>query len=93
MLRALVQGVLDHLDSLRGLARVLLLGVVGLGLVFLLGLVALEFHSLRALEDCLVFGYSLVLVLVFLLCCWIRILRSLHLGLGLGSVLELESFL
>ena len=35
-------------------------------------------------------GYSLVLVLVFLLRCWICILRSLRPGLGLGSVLELK---
>ena len=76
-----------------GLAWVLLLGVVVLGLTILLGLGVLEFHSLLAIEDCLVFGYSLVLVLVFLLRCWIRILRSLRPGLGLESVLELESFL
>ena len=76
-----------------GLAWVLLLGVIVLGLAILLGLGVLEFCSLLALEGCLVFGYSLVLVLVFLLRCWIRILRSLRPGLGLESVLELESFL
>ena len=76
-----------------GLAWVLLLGVIVLGLAILLGFGVLEFHSLLGLEDCLVFGYSLMLVLVFLLRCWIRILRSLHPGLGLESVLELESFL
>ena len=71
----------------------LLLGVIVLGLAILLGLGVLEFRSLLALEDCLVFGYSLVLVLVFLLRCWIRILRSLRPGLGLESVLELEVLL
>ena len=76
-----------------GLAWVLLLGVIVLGLAILLGLGVLEFRSLLALKDCLVFGYSLVLVLVFLLRCWICILRSLRPGLGLGSVLELEFFL
>ena len=34
-----------------------------------------------------------MLVLVFLLHCWIRILRSLRPGLGLDCVLKLESFL
>ena len=76
-----------------GLAWVLLLGVIVLGLAILPGLGVLEFRSILALENCLVFGNSLVLVLVFLLHCWIRILRSLHPGLGLESVLELESFL
>ena len=76
-----------------GLAWVLLLGVIVLGQAILLGLGALEFHSLLALEDCLVIGCSLVLVLVFLLRCWIRILRSLRPGLGLDSVLGLESLL
>ena len=76
-----------------GLAWVLLLGVIVLGLAILLGLGVLEFHSLLMLEDCLVFGYSLVLVLVFGLRCWIRILRSLRPGLGLESVLELEVLL
>ena len=52
-----------------GMAWVLFLGVIVLGLVILLGLGVLEFHSLLALEDCLVFAYSLVLVLVFLLRC------------------------
>ena len=93
MLGALLQRVREYLGPLRGLAWVLLLGVVALGLVFLLGLVVLEFRSLLELQDCLVSGYSLVLVLVFLLRCWIRILRSLRPGLGLGSVLKLEFFL
>ena len=93
MLVALVLRVQECLGPLRGLAWVLLLGVVALGVVFLLGLVVLEFRSLLALEDCLVSGYSLVLVLVFLLRCWICILRSLRPGLGPGSVLELEFFL
>ena len=93
MLGALLQRVLAYLGPLRGLAWVLLLGVVALGLVFFLGLVVLEFRSLLALEDCLVFGYSMVLVLEFLLRCWIRILRNLRPGLGLEYVLELESFL
>ena len=74
------------------LAWVLLLGVIVLGLALLLGFGVLEFRSLLVLEDCLEFGYSLVLVLVFLLRCWICILRSLRPGLGLESVLELESF-
>ena len=93
MLGALIQWVLEYLGSLRGLAWVLLLGVVVLGLVILLSLGVLEFRFLLALEDCLVIGYSLVLVLVFLLRCWIHILRSLCPGLGLESVLELECFL
>ena len=76
-----------------GLAWVLLLGVIVLGLVILLGLGVLEFRSLLALEKCLVFGYSLVLVLEFLLRCWIRILRSLGPARGLESVLGLGSFL
>ena len=76
-----------------GLVWVLLLGVIVLGLAILLSLGVLEFRSLLALEDCLLIGYSLVLVLVFLLRCWIRILRSLRPGLGLESVLELGSLL
>ena len=52
-----------------GLAWVLLLGVIVLGLAILVGLGVLEFRFPLALEDCLVFGYSLVLVLVFLLRC------------------------
>ena len=47
----------------------LLLGVIVFGLVIVLGLGVLEFRLLLALENCLVFGYSLVLVLVFLLPC------------------------
>ena len=86
---ALVQRVLEYQGPLRSLAWVLLLGVVALGLVFPRGLVALEFGFLLVREDCSVLGYSLVLVLVFLLRCWIRILRSLRPGLGLESVLEL----
>ena len=93
MLGALVQLVLVFLDPVLGPALVLLLGVAVLGLAILLGLGVLEFRSLLVLEDCLVFGYSLVLVLVFLLRCWIRILRSLRPGLGLGSLLGLEYFL
>ena len=93
-LGALVPLALESRDLVvLGLAWVLLLGVIVLGLAILLGLGVLEFRFLLALEDCLVFGYSLVLVLVFLLHCWIRILRSLRHGLGLGSVLELESLL
>ena len=84
MLGALVQRVLEYLGLLRGLAWVLLLGVVALGLVFLLGLVAQGFHCL------LVLGYFLVLVLEFLLRCWIRIVRILRPVLGLESVLGLE---
>ena len=76
-----------------GLAWVLLVGVIVLGLAILLGLGVLESRSLLALEDVLVFGYSLVLVLVFLLRCWIRILRSLRPDLGLEFVLELEYLL
>ena len=52
-----------------GLAWVLLLGVIVLGLATLLGLGVLKFRSLLALENCLVLGYSLVLVQVFLLRC------------------------
>ena len=92
-LGALVQLVLVFLDPVLGPAWVLLLGVIVLGQAILLSLGVLEFHSLLVLEDSLVIGYSLVLVLVFLLRCWIRILRSLRPGLGLESVLELESFL
>ena len=71
----------------------LLLSVVVIGLGILQSLGVLVFRYLLALEDWLVFGYSLVLVLVFLLRCWIRILRSLRPYLGLESVLGLESFL
>ena len=78
-----------------GLAWVLLLGVLVLGLGILRDLGVLEFRYLLVLGDFLVLqvGYFLVLILVFLLRCWIRILRSLRPGLGLESVLELESFL
>ena len=76
-----------------GLAWVVLLGVIVFGLAILLGLGVLEFCYLPALGDFLVLGYFLVLVLVFPLRCWIRILRSLRPGLGLVSVLELGSFL
>ena len=69
ILGALVQLVLVFLDPVLGPAWVLFLGVVVLGLGILQGLGVLEFRSLLALEDCLVFGYSLVLVLVFLLRC------------------------
>ena len=62
----------------------LLLGLVALGLVFLLGLVAQWFRYLRGL------GYFLVLVLGFLLRCLIRILWILRPDLGLESVLGLE---
>ena len=96
-LRKLGVLVLLALDS-RGLvvlgeAWVLLLGVIVLGLAILLGLGVLECRSFLALEDCSVFGYSLMLVLVFLLRYWIHILRSLRPGLGLESVLELEVLL
>ena len=93
MLGVLVQLVLVFLDLVLGPAWVLLLGEVVLGLGILQGLGVLEFRCLLALEDCLVLWYFLVLVLVFLLRCWIRILRSLRPGLGLDSVLELEFFL
>ena len=92
MLGALVQLVLVFLDLVLGPARVLLLGVVILGLGMLQGLGVLEFRCILALEGFLVLGYFLVLVMVFLLRCWIPILRSLRPGLGLESVLELESF-
>ena len=86
-LRKLSVLVLLALESLGlvvlSLAWVLPLGVIVLGLAILLGLGVLEFRSLLALEDCFVFRYSLVLVLVFLLHYWIRILRSLRPGLGL----------
>ena len=89
MLGALVQPVLVFLGPVLGPAWVLLLGVVVLGLGILQGLGVLAFRYLLVLEDCLVIGYSLVLVLVFLLRCWIRMLRSLRPGLGLESILEL----
>ena len=63
MLGALVQGVLEYQGPLRGLAWVLLLGVVALGLVFLLGLVVQGSRYPLAL------GYFRVLVLEFLLRC------------------------
>ena len=69
MLGALVQLVLVSLDHVLGPASVLLLGVVVLGLGILQGLGVLGFRYLLALEDCLVLGYFLVLVLVFLLPC------------------------
>ena len=93
MLGALVQLVLVFLDPVLGQAWVVLLGVVVLGPGILQGLGVLEFHYLLVLGNFLVLGYFLVLVLVFLLRCWSRILRSLRPGLGLESVLELESFL
>ena len=93
MLRALVQLVLVFLNPVLGPAWVLLLGVIVLGLGILQGLGVLEIRYLLVLEDCLVFGYSLVLVLVFLLRCSICILRSLRPGLGLKSVLEMEVLL
>ena len=76
-----------------GLAWVLLLGVIVLGLAILPGLGVLESRSLLELVDFLVFGSSLVLTLVFLLRCWIRILGSLRPGLGLEFVLQLEYLL
>ena len=54
VLDLVVAMVLESLDPLRGLAWVLLLGVVVLGLVFLLGLVAQGFRYLLALGDSLV---------------------------------------
>ena len=93
MLGALVQLVLVFLDPVLGPVWVLLIGVVVLGLGIPQGLGALEFRYLLMHGDFLVLGYFRVLVLVFLLRCWIRILRSLRPGLGLESVLELESFL
>ena len=67
MLGTLVQRVLEYLGPLQGLAWVLLLGIIVLGLGILLGLGVLEFRYLMALGDFLVLGYFLVLVLVFLL--------------------------
>ena len=93
MLGAPVQLVLVFLYPVLGPAWMLLLGVIVLGLGILGGLGVLEFRSHLALEDCLVLGYFLVLVLVFHLRCWIPILSSLRPALGLESVLELESFL
>ena len=61
MLGALVQRVLEYLWPLQGLTWVLLFGVVALGLVFLLDLVAQGSRYLLAL------GYFLVMVLEFLL--------------------------
>ena len=89
----LVQLVLVFLDSVLGPAWMLLLGVIVLGLGILGGLGILKFRYFLVLEDFLVLGYCLVLVRVFLLYCWIRILRSIRRGLGLEFVLELESFL
>ena len=72
-LRTLGALVLLALDSrglvVLGLAWVLLLGVIVLGLAILLGLGVLGFRCLLALEDFLVLGCFLVLVLVFLLRC------------------------
>ena len=93
MLGALVQLVLVCLDPVLGPAWVLLLAVVVLGLGILRGIGVLEFRYLQALGDFLVLGYFMVLVLVFLIPCWIGILRSLGPGLGLESVLELEVLL
>ena len=84
MLGALVQQVLEFLGPLHGLAWVLLPGVVALGLVFLLGPVVQGFRYVLAL------GCFFVLVLGFLLHCWIRILSILRPGLGLESVLGWE---
>ena len=67
MVGALVQVVLVFLDLVLGLAWVLLLGVVVLGLGILQDLGVPEFRYLLALGDVLVLGYFLVLVLVFLL--------------------------
>ena len=92
-LGALVQLVLAFLDPDLGLAWVLLLGAIVLGLGILRDLGVLEFRYLLALEDFLVLRYFLGLVLVFLLHCWIRIQRSLRPDLGLKSILELGSFL
>ena len=89
----LVQLVLVFLDSVLSPAWMLLLGVIVLGLGILGGLGVLKFRYLLVLEEFLVLGYFLVLVLVFLLRCWIRILRILRPGLGLGSVLGLECVL
>ena len=61
MLGALVQQVLECLGPLRGLAWVLLLGVVALGLVFLLSLVVQGFRYLLALGDFLVLVYEFLL--------------------------------
>ena len=69
MLGALVQLVLAFLDPVLGPAWVLLLGVIVLGLGILQDLGVLEFRCLLALEDFLVLGCFLVLVLVFLLRC------------------------
>ena len=91
MLVALVQLVQDSVLVARGLAWVLLLDVVVLGLGFLrdLGVLALCFLLGPGCSLVFVFG----LVLDVRLHCLIRILRSLRPGLGLGPglmmVLEL----
>ena len=70
MMRALVQlSLVSQGLVVLGLAWVLLLDVIVLGLAILLGIGVQEFRTLPALEDCLVLGYFLVLVLVFLLRC------------------------
>ena len=58
----LVQRVLEYLGPLRGLAWVLLLGVVVLGQAILLGLVALVLCFFKDLGNFLVLGDFLVLV-------------------------------
>ena len=70
MLGALVQLALESRGLVvLGLAWMLLLGVIGLGLGILQGLGVLDFHYLLVLCDFLLLGYFLVLVLVNLLRC------------------------
>ena len=86
-LGALVLLVLVFLNPVLDPAWVVLLGAIVAGLGILQGLGVLEIRYLVALEN------FLVLVLVFLLRGRIRILRNLRPGLGLESVLKLESVL
>ena len=93
MLVALVRQVQGFVLVARGLALVLLLDVVVLGLGFLRGLKVLVLRFLLGLGCFL--GFVSGLVLDFRLRCLIRILRSLGpvLGLGLMMVLELLALL
>ena len=90
MLVALDQQVQDFVLVARGLAWVLLLGVVVLGLGFLRCLGVLVLRFLLGLGYYL--GCASGLVLGCRLHCLIRILRSLRpgLGLGLGLMMVLE---
>ena len=90
MLVVLVQLVQGFVLVARGLAWVLLLDVIVLGLGFLRGLEVLVLRFLLGLGCFL--GFVSGLVLDFRLRCLIRILRSLRpvLGLGLGLMMVLE---